>query len=105
MVAMKIKKGDQVKIISGKDRGKTGKVLRVFPKGNKIVVEKVNIVKKHQKPKREGEKGERISRPMPIDMSNAQLICPKCGKPTRIGYKITEKGKKFPVCRKCKEEI
>lgn len=102
---MKIKKADQVKVLSGKDRGKKGKVLRCLPEIGKIVVEKVNVVKKHQKPKRQSEKGERISLPMPINISNVQLICPKCNKPTRIGYKKLEKGKKTRVCKKCQVEI
>ena len=101
---MKIKKGDTVLIISGKDRGKKGKVLKVFPKERKILVEGVNLVKKHQKPRREGEKGQIIQLPKPIDVSNAKLICPKCAKATRVGYKITEK-QKFRVCKKCGQEI
>ncbi len=101
---MKIKKGDQVKIISGKDRGKRGKVLRVFPKLMKITVEKVNIAKRHIRPRKEGEKGERVEIPAPLDVSNAMLICSKCGKPTRVGYKM-EKKNKFRICKKCGSEI
>ncbi len=101
---MKIKTGDQVKILSGKDRGKKGKVMRCLPQSFQIVVEKVNIVKKHRKPKRRNEKGERISLPMPIDISNAQLICPKCNKPARIGYKKLKNGK-IRICKKCQAEI
>jgi large subunit ribosomal protein L24 len=101
---MKIKKGDTVLIISGKYRGKTGKVLRVFPKGGKVLVEGVNIMKKHQKPRKTGEKGQVIEMPSPINISNVKLLCPKCGKPTRVGYKIIE-GKKYRVCKKCGQEI
>jgi large subunit ribosomal protein L24 len=106
---MKIKKNDLVLIISGKYRGKKGKVLRTFPSQRggypkKILVEGVNLVKKHQRPKRTEEKGQIIELPKPIDVSNAKLICPKCGKPTRVGYKITE-GKKYRICKKCGEEI
>ena len=101
---MKIKKGDTVLIIAGKYRGKKGKVLKTFPKEKKILVEGVNLVKKHQRPRRTGEKGQIIELPKPIDVSNAKLICPKCAKPTRIGYKIIE-GKKYRICKKCGQEI
>lgn len=101
---MKIKKGDTVLIISGKYRGKTGKVLRAFPKERKILVEGVNLVKKHQRPRRTGEKGQIIQIPKPIDVSNAKLICPKCKKATRVGYKIIEKIK-YRICKKCGKEI
>ncbi|MDI6591655.1 MAG: 50S ribosomal protein L24 [Patescibacteria group bacterium] len=106
---MKIKKGDTVLIISGKDRGKKGKVLKAFPKERKVLVEGVNIVKKHLRPRRMGEKGQIIEMPSPIDVSNVKLICPKCGKATRIGYKIKSKIKnqksKIRICKKCGEEI
>lgn len=105
---MKIKKGDTVLIISGKDRGRKGKVLQVFPKRpgypGKILVEGLNIKKKHIRPKRSGEKGQIVELPGPIDVSNVKILCPKCGKPTRIGYKIVEK-KKFRICKKCGGEI
>ncbi len=101
---MKIKKGDQVKMLSGKDRGKTGKVLRVAPKENKVVVEKVNLIKKHRRARHQGERSERISIPAPVDTSNVQLICSKCGKPTRITSKMIE-GKKVRACKKCEAEI
>ncbi len=101
---MKIKKGDQVVVISGKDRGKQGKVLDVFPKENKVVVEGVNIRKKHVRPKRSGEKGQIVEMPVPFDISNIKLICPKCGKATRVGRKIIEK-KKYRICKKCKQEL
>jgi len=116
---MKIKKGDTVLIISGKYRGKKGKVLKTFPKENEILVEGVNLVKKHQRPRREGEKGQIIELPKPIDISNAKLICPKCGKPTRVGHKIISNIKnpykaepsgfrqksKIRICKKCGQEI
>jgi len=106
---MRIRKGDTVLIISGKYRGKTGKVLKAFPtrRGGyprKILVEGVNLVKKHQRPRRTGEKGQIIQIPKPIDVSNAKLICPKCGKATRVGYKIIE-NKKYRICKKCGQEI
>jgi len=101
---MKIKKGDTVLIIAGKYRGKKGKVLKTFPKEKKILVEGVNLVKKHQRPKKTGEKGQIVELRKPIDISNTKLICPKCAKPTRIGYKIIE-GKKYRICKKCGQEI
>lgn len=101
---MKVKKSDQVLIISGKDRGRKGKVLQVFPKENRILVEGINLRKKHQRPRRMGEKGQIVELPAPIRVSNVKLICPKCGKTTRVRYKITE-SKKYRVCKKCGQEI
>ena len=101
---MRIRKNDQVKLIAGKDRGKTGKVLHVFPETKKIVVEGLNLVKKHVRPKKEGEKGQRIEIPAKLAISNAMLVCPKCGKPTRIGYSKNE-NEKLRICKKCKAEI
>lgn len=101
---MKIRKGDTVLIISGKYRGKKGKVLKAFPKKLRLLVEGVNLRKKHIRPRKEGEKGQIVETPAPIDISNAKLICPKCGKTTRVGYKIEEK-RKFRICKKCGKEI
>lgn len=101
---MKIKKGDQVKINSGKDKGKAGKVTRVFPNENKIIIEGLNLIKKHARPRKEGEKGQRIEVPAKIAVSNVLLVCPKCGKTTRVGYNLTENNK-LRVCKKCKSEI
>ncbi|MFH1575710.1 MAG: 50S ribosomal protein L24 [Candidatus Nealsonbacteria bacterium] len=101
---MKIHKGDQVLIISGKDRGKKGKVLDVFVKENKIVVEGVSIMKKNTKPKKTGEKGQVLQIPTAFSSANAALICPKCAKPTRAGCKILDK-KKYRICKKCQSEF
>jgi len=101
---MKIKKGDTVLITAGKDKGKQGKVSKSLPKENKIIVEGLNIVKKSVRPKRGGEKGQIVAISRPIDASNAKIVCPKCGQPARIGYKITET-EKFRVCKKCGGEI
>lgn len=101
---MKIKKGDNVIIISGKDKGKKGKVNKALPSKNKIIVEGINIVKKHRRPRRESEKGQIIEIPSPINISNVKLICPKCAKVVRVGYKLTESGK-FRICKKCGQEI
>lgn len=102
---MKIKKDDKVKIIAGKDAGKSGKVLNIFRSTGKITVEGINIVKKHVKAKKDGEKGQRVELASPLDVSNAMLICPKCSKETRVGYAIGEDGEKSRVCKKCKKNI
>ncbi len=101
---MKIKKNDTVLIISGKNRGKQGKVLDVFPSSGRLLVEGVNIRKKHAKPKRQGEKGQIVELPGPVAVSNVKLVCPKCAKAVRVGYKIIEK-KKYRICKKCSQEI
>lgn len=98
---MKIKKGDTVLIIKGKDRGKQGKVIKVLPKENRIVVEGLNLVKKHVKPKRAGEKGQIIEVPAPLYVSKVKLICPLCKKPTKVGYTFVNDDKKR-MCKKCK---
>ena len=106
---MKIKTNDQVEILAGKDKGKTGKVLQVFPEDSRASVEGLNLLIKHLRPRREGEKGQRIEFPAPLDMSNLMLVCPKCGKPTRVGYEIreVEGGKKVKarLCKQCKKLI
>jgi large subunit ribosomal protein L24 len=102
---MNIKKADTVFIISGKDKGKKGKVLEVLSKQGKVLVEGVNLMKKHQKPKKSGEKGQIIQLAKPIDISNVKLVCPKCGKATRVGCKFLEDKKKYRVCKKCGQEI
>jgi large subunit ribosomal protein L24 len=101
---MRIKKGDLVKKIAGKDKGKQGKVLRTLPSEGKIVVEKLNIVKKHQKARREGERGQRVEVAAPFDASNAMIICPACGKATRVSY-IFAGEKKVRACKKCGKEL
>ena len=101
---MKIKKGDQVLIISGKDKGRKGKVIEALPKQGKIVVENINLRKKHSRGKKSGEKGQIVELPMAFDASDVKIICPKCSKAVRIGYKIEGK-KKHRVCKKCNQEI
>lgn len=105
---MKLKKGDKVKIAKGKDAGKTGKVIQVFPKDEKIVIEGLNIYIKNVRPRRQGEKGQKVEFPAPVSAANVRLICPKCNKPTRVGYKkLTgeSKNKKARLCKKCQEVI
>ena len=101
---MKLKKGDQILIIKGKDRGKKAKILRGLPRDNKILAEGINIKKVHKRPKKEGEKGQVVEIPFSFPASKAKLICPKCGKPVKVGYAIKE-GKKLRVCKKCKAEL
>ena len=101
---MNIRKDDKVIVLSGKDKGKTGKVLIADPKAFKVVVEGVNVATKHQKPKKQGQDGGIIKVETPIYVSKVQLVCPKCGKGTRVGHKIAD-GKKVRVCKKCGAEI
>ena len=97
---MRIKKGDNVSVLSGNDKGKTGEVLEVMPKADKIVVKGVNIRKKHVKPRKAGEEGGIISVECAIPSSKVNVVCPKCGKVTKIGYTM-EKDEKVRVCKKC----
>jgi large subunit ribosomal protein L24 len=101
---MKIKKDDKVVVLAGKDKGKQGKVLAADPKGGKVTVEGVNVATKHQKPRGQNQEGGIIKIETPIYVSKVQLVCPKCGKGTRVGYKLAD-GKKVRVCKKCGAEI
>jgi len=101
---MKIKKDDQVVIISGKDKGRKGKVIEALPKEDRIVIENINLRKKHSRAKKSGEKGQIVELPMPMPVSNVKIICPKCSKAVRVGYRIEGK-KKHRVCKKCNQEI
>ena len=104
MTKMRIHKGDRVQVISGKDKGVTSSVMRALPQSQKIIVEKVGIVKKAQRPTRENPSGGIMSIERPIHVSTVMLVCPKCGEPTRVGMKVTEK-KKVRVCKKCGKDI
>ena len=101
---MKIRKGDTVKVLSGNDKGKTGEVLEIIPKTQKIIVKGVNIRKKSVTPRRQGEEGGTLPSEGSIHSSKVALVCPKCGKATRIGY-IVENGEKVRVCKKCNSKI
>lgn len=98
---MKIKKGDQIKIVMGKDRGKTGTVLRALPEENKLVAEGLNLFKKRVRPKKTGQKGETVMLPRPFYASKAMLICPSCKNAVRAGFKVDGKNK-IRFCKKCK---
>ncbi len=99
-----IKKNDTVKVIAGKDKGKSGKVLRVIPKKDRAIVEKVNMVKRHMKPNQQTRQGGILEREAPIHISNIMLICSKCTDPTRVGYKTID-DRKVRYCKKCDEVI
>lgn len=101
---MKLKKGDEVLVTKGKDAGKKGKIEKVFPKVEKILVTGVNLYKRHLKPRGQKKPGGIIDITKPLPVANLALVCPRCGQRTRVGYKIADKQKKR-ICRKCKEEI
>ena len=102
---MKFKKGDNVKVLAGKDRGKMGKIERVFPSKGKAMVSGVNTAVKHQKPKRGVKQVGRINITLPIDVSNLALVCDKCAKSARIGFKILGDNKKVRICKRCNEVL
>lgn len=101
---MKIKTGDMVKVITGKYRGKTGKVVQVFPGEGRVIVEGVNLIKKHIKSRKRGEKGQVLTLPGTVHASNTMVLCPKCGKTTRVAVRIAG-DTKVRFCRKCKESF
>ena len=101
---MNIRKGDTIKIIKGKDRGKTGKVINVERISNKITAEGLNLFKKHSKPKKQGQKGEVILVARPLNIANAMIICPACKQAVRVGYRF-ENGVKARLCKKCNSKI
>ena len=105
MKNMSIRKDDTVIVLSGKDKGKKGKVLTVMPKDGKVIVEKVNVISRHQKPRKQGEEGGIIKREAPIYACKVMRVCPKCDKPTRPAHKVLADGKKVRVCKKCGAEI
>jgi len=105
MAGLKIRKGDRVRVLSGKDRGKEGEVMRALPRERKVIVDGVNVARKHQRPTRTMQQGGIIDKDMPIHVSNVALICPSCGKPTRVGYRVDPSGTKVRTCKKCGGEI
>ena len=100
-----IKKGDMVVVLTGKDKGKQAKVLQVFKKNNKILLEGMNIFKRHERSRKQGKKGQIIERVMPMEISNVSLYCTKCKKGARIGIKIGKNGQKTRVCKKCNSNL
>jgi len=104
-MGLSIRKNDTVMVISGKEKGKKGRVLSVMPSEDKLIIEKVNVIKKHMKPSKKYAQGGIIEKEAPIHRSNIMLVCPRCGKPARITNIVFEDGKKSRVCKKCKEAI
>ena len=105
MAGLKIKKGDRVRVLTGKDRGKEGTVLRAMPSAGKLIVEGVNTAKKHQKPTRVNQSGGILERDMPIPVANVAVVSPGDGRPTRVGYKVQQDGTKVRVCRRTGAEL
>jgi large subunit ribosomal protein L24 len=105
MAGLKIKKGDRVRVLTGKDRGKTGEVMRAIPEDGKVIVDGVNVAKKHQRATRATMQGGIIDKDMPIPVANVAIVCPSCGKPTRVGFKVDAAGTKVRVCKKCAGEM
>lgn len=101
MPILKFKKGDNVKIITGKDKGKTAKIVAVDRKSLMITVEGINLLTRFQRPKKSGQKGQKVRLPAPLKPNKVMAVCPSCGKATRIGYKTNEEGKKLRYCKKC----
>lgn len=105
MAAYKVRKNDLVMVIKGRERGKTGKVLRMIPDTGRLVVERLNIVKRHTKPRGAASPGGIVEREAPIDISNVMVMCERCNAPVRVGMKIAADGEKSRVCRRCGEAI
>jgi large subunit ribosomal protein L24 len=102
---IRIKKDDKVKVLTGKDKGKIGKVLKVVKKTNRVIVENINVVKTHQRPSQANPQGGIVEKNMPMDISNLMVMCNSCVKPTRIGMKQLEDGKRVRICKKCNQQI
>ena len=105
MNKMSIKKGDTVIVLSGKDKGKQGKVLAAMPADRKVIVEGINVVSRHTRPRKQGEEGGILKKEAPLYACKVQKVCPKCNKPTRPAHKMLADGKKVCVCKKCGAEI
>jgi len=102
---LKIKKGDKVEVLSGKYKGKQGKVLKSFPTDGRIIIEGINLVKKHSRPTQENPQGGIITKEAPIDVSNVALICNSCNSNVRVGYRLDADGSKRRICRKCGADL
>jgi large subunit ribosomal protein L24 len=102
---MKIRKGDNVRVLQGKDRGKEGRVAFALPAEGKVIVDGINTAKRHTKPRSAQQPGGIITKDMPLDVSNVAIVCPGCGKATRVGYRFEPDGTKVRVCRKCESDL
>ena len=105
MAGLNVKKGDRVKVIAGKDKGKEGEVIRALPQKGRVVVEKVNMIKKAQRPTQANPQDGIMSMEAPLNVSNVMLVCPQCKEATRVGHRFDEAGKKHRVCKKCGKDI
>jgi large subunit ribosomal protein L24 len=104
-VGLRVRKGDTAVVITGKNKGKKGRVLSVLTEKERVIVEGINIIKRHTKPNKQYTQGGIIEKEAPVHISNVMLVCPKCGKPSRLGNTVLEGGKKIRTCKKCKEVI
>jgi large subunit ribosomal protein L24 len=104
MVKIRLKKGDQVLVITGKEKGKRGRIITVYPKESMVTIEGLHLVKKHRRPRRAGQKGEIVLLPRPVNIAKVQLVCPKCSQPTRVARKSVE-NRHARICKKCESEI
>jgi large subunit ribosomal protein L24 len=104
-VHVHVRRGDTVGVIAGKERGKRGKVLRVLPERGRVLVEKINMVKKHQRPTQKLRQGGIIEREGPLALSNVLVVCSRCDRPVRMGIQVLADGRKVRVCRRCREAI
>ena len=98
---MRIHKGDTVRVMTGKNKGRTAEVVRAIPAKNQVIVEGVNVAKRHSKPTRATQQGGIIDKFMPLDVSNVAVVCKACDKPSRIGYRVEDDGEKVRICKKC----
>jgi large subunit ribosomal protein L24 len=105
LVKLKLKKGDRVVVLSGKDVGKEGEVTRVIREANRVIVSGVNVAKKHQRATKATTQGGIIDKDMPLDLSNVAIVCPSCSRPTRVGYRFDDDGTKYRVCKKCGKDL
>ncbi len=105
MAQWRIKRNDMVMVIAGRERGKTGKVLRVIPETGKATVERLNVVKRHSKPRGAQSPGGIVEKEAPLDISNLMFFCERCNAPVRVGYRIAADGGKTRICRSCKEPL
>jgi large subunit ribosomal protein L24 len=105
VIKLHVKKDDQVMVIAGKDKGKSGKVLRVLPEKGRVLVESLNLIKRHTRPSKSNNEGGIIEKEAPITISNVQLLCQGCNKPARTGIRVLEDGSKVRFCKKCNEIV
>ena len=102
---MKIRRGDRVRVLTGKDRGKEGEVMRAIPAEGRVIVDGVNIAKRHMRATRQTQQGGIIDKDMPMPVSNVAIVCGGCGKATRVGYRFDDQGHKVRICRKCQSDL